>query len=127
MPIDHELAGELKTNVPIAEFHTLNRMLDTALADAVSSYAQHRDGVSAQDAEDLHERMGTLADELRVQVNVALKAMEALSVGDIGVKGATGALVKSSLANLRDLIDKSLPEIRLATGMAVPAAKLERR
>jgi len=122
-----ELAGELKTNVTVAEFHTLNRMLDNAIADAVSSYAQHRDRDSATGAEDLHERMGSLADELRAHVNVALKAMEALQVGNVGVNGATGRLVNESLVALRDLIDKSLPEIRLATGMAVPATKLERR
>ena len=122
-----ELAGELKTNVTVAEFHTLNRMLDNAIADAVSSYARHRDGAGAEGAEDLHERMGTLADELRVHINVALKAMEALQVGNVGVNGATGGLVNESLVALRDLIDKSLPEIRLATGMAVPATKLERR
>lgn len=123
-----ELAGELKTNVTIAEFHTLNRMLDNAIADAVTSYARHRDSDNADGAENLHERMGSLADELREHVTVALKAMEALKVGNIGVNGATGTLVNSSLVSLRDLIDKSLPEIRLATGMtAPPPAKLERR
>lgn len=111
----------------VAEFHTLNRMLDNAIADAVSSYALHRDRDSATDAEDLHNRMGTLADELRQHINAALKGMEALSVGNIGVNGATGALVNGSLVALRDLIDKSLPEIRLATGMTAPATKLERR
>ncbi len=122
-----ELAGELKSNVTISEFHTLNRMLDNAIADAVSAFAQHRDYSSAEGAEALHERMGTLADELRVHVNAAVKAMDALRAGNVGVNGATGALVNSSLANLRDLIDKSLPEIRLATGMTAPAAKRERR
>lgn len=122
-----ELAGELKAKVTVAEFHTLNRMLDNAIADAVSSYALHRDRDSATDAEDLHNRMGTLADELRQHINAALKGMEALSVGNIGVNGATGALVNGSLVALRDLIDKSLPEIRLATGMTAPATKLERR
>jgi hypothetical protein len=121
-----ELAGELRADVTLAEFHTLNRMLDNAIADAVSSYARHRDHHSATGAEDLHDRMGSLADELRVHVNAALKAMEALKVANIGVNGATGSLLNRSLVNLRDLIDKSLPEIRLATGMTSPAAKLER-
>lgn len=112
-----ELAGELKLAVRVGEFHTLNRMLDNAIADAVTSYAKHRDKRTADDAVVLHERIGTLADELRSNVNVALRAMEALSVGNIGVNGATGGLVTSSLVAIRDLIDKALPEIRLGTGM----------
>ena len=120
-----ELAAELQTNITISEFHTLNRMLDNAIADAVSSYAKHRDRNSLQSAEDLHARMGTFADELRAHVNAALKGMNALKVANIGVNGATGTFVNSSLVTLRDLIDKSLPQIRLQTGMTVPA-ELER-
>lgn len=121
-----ELASELKTNVAISEFHTLNRMLDNAIADAVSSYSRHRDRDSVESAEDLHTRMGTFADELRLHVNAALKGMSALKVANIGVNGATGSFVNGSLLTLRDLIDKSLPEIRLYTGMTAPA-KVERR
>jgi hypothetical protein len=101
-------------------------MLDNATADAVTSYAHHHDADSAATAKDLHEQMGTLADELRLHVNIALKAMEVLQLGNVGVNGATGALVSRSLASLRDLIDKALPEIRLASGMTTPA-KVERK
>jgi hypothetical protein len=121
-----ELAGERDSPVTVAEFHTLNRMLDNAIADAVTSYAHHHDADSAATAKDLHEQMGTLADELRLHVNIALKAMEVLQLGNVGVNGATGALVSRSLASLRDLIDKALPEIRLASGMTTPA-KVERK
>jgi len=48
---------------------------------------------------------------------MALKALEALRVGNTGVKGATANVLADSLMTLRDLIDKSLPEIRLSTGM----------
>ena len=112
-----ELAVEMNAAMTVAEFHTLNRMLDNAIADAVSSYTEHRDSASAQGAEDLHERMGTLADAMRLRVNIALKAMEALQVANIGVNGTTGSLVARNLVALRDLIDQSLPEIRLSSGM----------
>jgi hypothetical protein len=114
-----ELANEVHEQVTVPEFHTLNRLLDDAIADAVSSYAQDRDSDSADGAANLHERIGTLADELRLHVNVALKAMNALKVGNVGANGATGTLVHVSLLNLRDLIDKSLPEIRMDSGMTV--------
>ena len=38
-----------------------------------------------------------------------MKAFDALKVGNIGLRGATGALLEDSLAKLRALIDKSLP------------------
>ena len=64
--------------------------------------------------------MGTLADEQRVLLDTALKALDALKVGNIGLMGATGTLLEDTLLKLRDLIDKSLPEIRLSTGMTAP-------
>jgi hypothetical protein len=112
-----ELASEKNATVTVDEFHTFNRLLDNAIADAVSSYARHREASLGPHEEDLHERMGTLADEQRELLGTALKALQALKVGNIGLKGATGILLEESLVKLRDLIDKSLPEIRLATGM----------
>lgn len=116
-----ELAQERNAPVTVVEFHTFNRLLDDAIADAVSSYGHHRDAsMRAQGNEDLHERMGTLADEQRELLETALKALDALKVGNIGLMGATGALLEDSLKKLRDLIDRSLPEIRLSTGMTKP-------
>jgi len=112
-----ELAKEKDAPVTVDEFHTLNRLLDNAIADAVASYAQHRDSVNAQGAQELHERMGTLAEEQRNLLDTALRALDAVKVGNIGLMGATGTLLEDSLMKLRDLIDKSLPEIRLSSGM----------
>jgi hypothetical protein len=36
--------------------------------------------------------------------------------------GAAGTVLEDSLLKLRDLIDRSLPEIRTASGMVTPAA-----
>jgi hypothetical protein len=116
-----ELATEKKAAVTIDEFHTLNRLLDNAIADAVSAYGRYRDeSVSARGNDVLHEQMGTLADEQRMLLDTALKALDALKVGNIGVMGATGTVLEDSLRKLRDLIDKSLPEIRLSSGMTAP-------
>jgi hypothetical protein len=113
-----ELAKERAVPVTIDEFQTMNRLLDNAIADAVSSYGRHREQSHAGGGQQhLHERMGTLADDQRKLVQTALKALDALKVGNIGLMGATGTLLEDSLVQLRDLIDRSLPEIRLATGM----------
>jgi len=116
-----ELAAEKNAPITVEEFHTFNRLLDNAIANAVSSYGRHRDesaGVQGDHA--LHEHMGALADEQRRLLTVALKALDALKVGNVGLLGATGALLEGSLLQLQDLVDKSLPELRLATGMTTP-------
>ena len=112
-----ELAGELKAAVTVEEFHTLNRMLDNAIADAVSSYGKHRDlgGEQGQQKKD-----STLGIELHSHLDPALKALEVLISGQIGLKGATGVLLKSSLQSLSHLIDRSFPEIREASAMTKP-------
>jgi hypothetical protein len=105
-----ELATERNAAVTVDEFHTFNRLLDNAIADAVSSYGRHRDeAISAQGEQDQHEWRGTLGDEQRQLLDTAVKAFDALKVGNIGLRGATGALLEGSLAKLRDLIDRSLP------------------
>jgi hypothetical protein len=115
-----ELAGETNAPVTVDEFHTLNRLLDNAIADAVASYGHHRDeSVHPEGNQDLHVRMGTLGDEQRELVETALRALAALKTGKIGLMGSTGSILEDSLVTLRDLIDKSLPEIRLSTGMTV--------
>ena len=115
-----ELAREKDAPITVDEFHTFNRLLDNAIADAVSSFGHYQNATHAVGAQDLHERMGTLADEQRVLLDTALKALDALKVGNIGLMGATGTLLEDTLLKLRDLIDKSLPEIRLSTGMTAP-------
>ncbi len=90
-----ELAQEKDAQVTIDEFRTFNRLLDNAIADAVSSYGGHRDGA--------------LGDQQRLLLDTAVKAFDALKIGNIGLRGATGALLEASLTRLRELIDRSLP------------------
>jgi hypothetical protein len=115
-----ELALETRAPITVAEFHLFNRVLDNAIAEAVTSFGHHRDeSISATGAHDLHERMGTLADQQRNLLDAALKALDALKAGNVGLMGATGAVLEDNLLRLRDLIDKSLPEVRLSSGMTV--------
>jgi hypothetical protein len=116
-----ELAQERAAPITVDEFHTFNRLLDNAIADAVASYGHYQSrSLNALEAHDLHERMGTLAEEQRQLLDTALKALDALKVGNIGLMGATGTLLEDSLLRLRNLIDKSLPEMRLSSGMTAP-------
>jgi len=117
-----ELAKETDAPITVDEFHTFNRLLDSAIADAVSSYGRRLDDSAGRADPGLHQRMGALAEEQRKLVETGLKALEALKIGNIGLGGATGAVLEESLVKLRDLVDRSLPEIRLATGMTTPPA-----
>ncbi len=119
-----ELAIEKHARIATEEFRTLNRCLDNAIADAVTAYGKGRDNAaSAQvfdQAEDLHERIGSLAEEQRRLIEVAIQAFSAIRTGNVGMIGATSAVLGNALYELRALVDQTLPKIRLATGMATP-------
>ena len=105
-----ELANEKTAPIAVDEFRTFNRLLDNAISDAVSSFGRHRDeSASAKGDRDQREWRGALGDEQRVLLDIVVKAFAALKVGNIGLRGATGALLEASLEKLRGLMDKSLP------------------
>src|SRR5687767_3306934 len=54
-----ELAAETGTQISAENFHTFNRCLDEAIADAVTAFAGHRDEVATQRGErDAGQRLG---------------------------------------------------------------------
>ena len=106
----------VETDAPISteDFRTLNRCLDEAIAGAVTMYEResqksHTDRTMDRD----NERMGFLIHELRNLVGTAVVAFEVLKTGNVGVGGSTGAVLNRSLLALRDLIARSLDEVRL--------------
>ncbi len=108
-----ELAVERKAAITVEEFHTLNRCLDTAIAEAVTEHAR----ITAQ-TESAHEveRLGNAAHELRDVLNTALLAFHLLRKGTVGIAGGTGAILGRSLMTLREVVDRTLSEVRLNTG-----------
>jgi hypothetical protein len=113
-----ELAKETDAPITVDEFHTFNRLLDNSIANAVSAFVrlQHSSSVG-EGARALHDRLGSVAEEQRILLDTALKALDALKVGNIGLMGATGTVLEDSLLKLRVIVDRSLPEIRVASGM----------
>jgi signal transduction histidine kinase len=113
-----DLAFELKAPIETDEFRTLNRCLDNGIADAVTEYSYQRDSVLAIDgAQALNERLGFLAHELRNLLHTGTLAFTAIKLGNVGVGGATGAVLERSLIGLRTLVDRSLADVRVAAGM----------
>jgi signal transduction histidine kinase len=108
-----ELALELRLSISIEDFHTLNRCLDNAIASAVTEYARQRTvDVSAAGL----RRQGFFAHELRNHLSTAMLTFQVVKSGRVGVTGSTIDVLERSLCGLRDLIDRSVSEVRLASG-----------
>ncbi|MES2184075.1 MAG: HAMP domain-containing sensor histidine kinase [Pseudomonadota bacterium] len=108
-----DLAFERDAPFAVTEFRTLNRCLDNAIADAVTEFSFQRDTqISRQQSIVENERLGFLVHELRNALGTATLAVHALELGNMTLGGATGAVLKRSLAALGNLVSRSLAEAR---------------
>jgi signal transduction histidine kinase len=113
-----DLAFSGDAPIEIEEFRTLNRCLDNAIAGAVTAFASERDLIiEERDALALNERLGFFAHELRNLIQTATLALAAVKSGNVGLAGATGAVLDRSLIGLRNLVDRSLADVRSFAGM----------
>ena len=115
-----ELAGELDERISTNEFRTLNRCLDNAIADAVTSFGRARQVLLDDQAETLEQRLHYFSLDHRRLVDIALQAYDVIKSGQVGATGATGKLLFHTLEELRSLADRTLPEIRRAYDIATP-------
>ena len=109
-----EVAVEQHLPITTEEFHTLNRCLDTAIAEAVTEHA--RITAESRSTEEI-ERSGQLAHEIRDILNTALLAFHTLKRGTVAINGSTGTVLGRSLMSLRDLVDNTLSDIRMAANI----------
>jgi signal transduction histidine kinase len=109
-----ELALHSDGQISHEEFRTLNQCLDDAIAQAVTEFARQRELVVVNLGT---ERLGVLAHELRNLLNVAMLSFESIQSGHVSPSGSTGQVHGRSLMTLRDLIDRSLAEVRLDAGV----------
>jgi hypothetical protein len=115
-----ELALETNAAVSVDEFHTLNRCLDNAIADAVTAFQEQRDRLMSETGNrELSERLGFLAHEQRNFLNTAMMSFAAMKRGGVGIESATSAVLDRSLIGLRGLIDSALADVRL--NISVPS------
>lgn len=106
----------IQHDFPIApdEFRTLNLCLDDAIAGAVTEFARQREHTVQLEGT---ERLGIFAHELRNALNTATLAFASIQNGRVAAGGSTGLLLGRSLLSLRDLIDRSLADVRLEAGI----------
>ena len=116
-----ELAYERDAPFSVEEFRTLNRCLDNAIADAVSEFSAQRDASLVDRlSSEANERLGFLVHEVRNALQMANLAVRAMELGSLAFTGATGSVLKRSLASMRNLVDSSLAEVRANSNLPVP-------
>lgn len=109
-----DLAEERDAPFSVGEFRTLNRCLDNGIADAVTAFSAQRDAAETRRAaRESNERLGFLLHELRNSLLSAKLALTALESGQLTVTGATGGVLKRSLAALSSLVKHALDEVRV--------------
>lgn len=105
-----EVAVAQQMPITTEEFHTLNRCLDTAIAEAVTEHA--RITSETRTTEEI-ERSGQLAHEIRDVLHSAVLAFNTLKLGTVAINGSTGTVLGRSLMNLRALVDNTLADVRM--------------
>jgi signal transduction histidine kinase len=109
-----ELASKTGAAISAGDFHVFNRCLDDAIAGAVTAYGLKREQDLAYQGT---ERLGVLAHELRNQLSMAILSFDVIKKGMVGLGGSTGAIHSRSLSALRDLVERSLAQVRLEAGI----------
>ena len=110
-----EMAVEMNAPIRADDFRILNRVLDDAIAAAVTEYGSGRDQSFEIEAADETERLGVLAHKLRTSIQTARGALDAVESGRVGIAGSTGTVLKRSLSDAEDLIDRLLEAKTFAT------------
>jgi signal transduction histidine kinase len=105
-----ELAIEENAPITTEEFHTLNRCLDTAIAEAVT---EHTRLTAASQSSDESMHIGQIAHDIRTIVDSAILAFEIVKGGTVAVNGSTGMVLGRNLMRLKDLVGSALSDIRL--------------
>lgn len=122
-----ELAMENDAPISVDEFHTFNRCLDDAIADAVTSYTQDSgEQMPKPQIRAAIELSASAAREMDRLIETALQSFAAIKSGSVGTKGTTAAMHERSLNGLRDLIANSSaigedrPDVRAIISPAAP-------
>jgi signal transduction histidine kinase len=105
-----ELASLKNAKITSSEFSSLNACLDVAIAAAVSEY--HFQSHQFKEEREV-KHLGFLAHELRSALSRASIAHDMIKAGLVGTSGSTSRVLEMNLLRMRDLIDRSLSEVRM--------------
>ena len=102
-----ELAGERDDDISPVEFRIHNRCLDNAIADAVRSFGDAREGFINDQAVTLEHRLKIFSEVQRRLLDIAIHSYSVIKTGTVGLTGATGTLLIHALEELRSLTDRT--------------------
>jgi hypothetical protein len=105
------IAVEQNGKISADEFRTLNRCLDDATADAVTSFGRARQTSFNDQARSLRDRLSAFSDEHGRLMDIATQAYSAIRTGNVGLSGAACTLLTHTLSELRSLGERTLSEI----------------
>jgi hypothetical protein len=104
-----DCAFENGAAIEVDEFRTLNRCLDNAIADSVTEWAYQS---NLAHADRKIERVDFFIYEFRRLIRTGSLAVVAIKAGNVGIAGATGAVLDRALIDLRNLLDRSIDDLR---------------
>ncbi len=105
-----EYAQKKDSPITVREFRCLNLCLDIAIAESVTAYDRvQRETIDREEV----QRLGFLAHELRNALQNAAMSFHVIKNGTVGVGGNTSRVLDQSIERMRDIIDRSLTEVRL--------------
>jgi hypothetical protein len=111
--------------ISVDEFHTFNRCLDDAIADAVTSFAEDSGEQEPQEPAGAGID-ASAARKMGRHIESALQSFAAIKSGSVGPSGTTAAVHEKSLIALRDLIGiagrdgDGSPDVRAIISPAAP-------
>lgn len=105
-----EFSQRKHSPITAKEFNDLNMCLDIAIAAAVSEF-QFLTVKAIEEKEVQH--MGILVHELRNALSRAVMAHEMIKQGLVGTGGSTARVLGENLLTMRNLIDRSLSDLRM--------------
>jgi signal transduction histidine kinase/CheY-like chemotaxis protein len=108
------LAAAHRSAIDADESRMLNVCLDDAIAGAVTEYSRLREQTIAEAGT---ERLGFLAREMRNVTDSAILTFGSIQKGAVAAGGSAGVVHARSLLRLSGLIDRSLADVHLDSGV----------
>lgn len=99
-----ELAMQQEFSISVDEFHTFNRCLDDAIAEAVTSYSRHRTHPAVHWSA-MADQPESAEQQVRALLKTAILPFTAIRSGQVALQGTTASLHERSLTDLQELLD----------------------
>ena len=112
-----ELASEANVLISATDFHLFNRCFHEAVGQAVKEHTRGREQSIADEGT---ARLGDLSHELRNALGAAAISFEVIKMGSVGLRGSTAALHDRSLRRALALVNSSVAQVRLDSGVRAP-------